>query len=456
LLAALATLHAVRRVRWTALVVRAAAVAALAWPAVAGAATPAVTLTSPTSGALFTGGQPTFAGAASTASDAVQKVTVRVYAGSTATGTAVRTLTATPSAGGGYSVQPSPGLPDWVYTAQSEQDDIAGDRGFSAAVSFVVHDAPSSITLDSLGSKPLVTATPTLTGVAATAAGDASQVTVLVYAGTTTTGALVESAAGAIGPGGRYSVRVTPGLADGRYTAIADQAGTVGSAVSQARTFRIKVNSPAVRLVYPAAGQRELGPRPAFSGAAGTELGDSPTVTVRLYRGSGARHHPIGSARFTATDGAWAGSWPRAVSLGRYTVEAEQSDDAGHTTVTAPRTFVLVPAPRTVGAAVTLGPGGLVSVQISCTAQAGAVCTGSVLILTEQRTFQPVSGGPEGQLRVLFAYVSIPAGQMAVVRRSVSGPVARALRLAAPLEVLVTASLAPSGSTTVVRPLRLS
>jgi hypothetical protein len=74
------------------------------------------------------------------------------------------------------------------------------------------------------------------------------------------------------------------------------------------------------------------------------------------------------------------------------------------------------------------------------------VCTGTVLIITVRTKFRPVSGGPRGALRVLFAYVSIPGGSTLIVRRGVSGAVARALRRAAPVKVRVITALRESGA----------
>ena len=48
---------------------------------------------------------------------------------------------------------------------------------------------------------------------------------------------------------------------------------------------------------------------------------------------------------------------------------------------------------------------------MSCIAPSGHVCTGNVLVVSIKK-YRTVTGGPSGRIRVLFAYVSIPAGQV--------------------------------------------
>jgi hypothetical protein len=114
---------------------------------------------------------------------------------------------------------------------------------------------------------------------------------------------------------------------------------------------------------------------------------------------------------------------------------------------------VSAPAPTTIGKTVTLARRGapMVSVAITCLAPAGQTCTGDVLVLTSKR-YKPVSSGPSGQLRVLFAYVTIAGAKTMHVSRRLSSEVARVLRRKAPLKVTVSAVLSTgSGS-----PLRYS
>src|SRR5205814_535673 len=98
---------------------------------------PTVTLnavTTPT-----TDNTPSFSGNASTGSTDSSTVTLNVYAGSTATGSPVRTLSATQFLGSwSATVADVDALADGTYTAQAVQADTAGNSGTSTARTFVV------------------------------------------------------------------------------------------------------------------------------------------------------------------------------------------------------------------------------------------------------------------------------------------------------------------------------
>ncbi|HEV7525685.1 MAG TPA: hypothetical protein VGP92_12015 [Acidimicrobiia bacterium] len=94
---------------------------------------PAVTITAPTDGAALTT-TPTITGARGQATGDLATVTVQIYAGSTATGIPVQTLT-DPATTAGWSVTASL-LPLLTYTVQATQTDAAGNPGTSAAVTF--------------------------------------------------------------------------------------------------------------------------------------------------------------------------------------------------------------------------------------------------------------------------------------------------------------------------------
>jgi hypothetical protein len=107
-------------------------------------------------------------------------------------------------------------------------------------------------------------------------------------------------------------------------------------------TFRIKVFGPALTLAKPGRRAKVNRKHLQFSGAAGTELGDAPAVTIYLYRGKSAFRHRVGKVTVTAHGSSWSSRWPKPLPVGFYTVVAAQHDDAGHTTHTSPRTFKLV------------------------------------------------------------------------------------------------------------------
>jgi hypothetical protein len=402
----------------------------------------AVTLTSPTANQTFTDSQPTFAGAAGDGFGYNGQVKVKVYGGSSASGTAAQTLTTTES-GGSWSVAAT-SLENGTYTAQAEQDDVVGNADLSSPVTFTLNNpAPPTVTLNSLGAAPLSTSTPTLAGTAGTATGD-SKVSILIY----TAGSSprpVQYLAATPGADGSYSVEVSPALLDGQYQAIAYQVNSTGGlGQSTALVFSIKLHAPVVTLATPGAGASLPQHGATFSGLAGHVYGDGSTVAISLWRGTSDHGQPFGTAKATVSGTTWSLRWPHTLALGLYTVQASQSDDAGHTTHTAAHTFLVVPSSTTIGDWVTLSHG-VASLPVSCLAPAGSQCTGTVLVLTA-KAYRPTSGGPSGRLRVLFAYVTIPGGQTAIVRRSVKGAVKRLLTRKAPLSVHVTATLSSGGA----------
>jgi hypothetical protein len=99
---------------------------------------PLVALSAPADGSSTADTTPAFAGVAGTAPGDAASVTVKVYAGSLATGTPLQTLTATTAGDGSYSVAAAPALAAGAYTAQAEQSDAAGNTGLSATRTFTV------------------------------------------------------------------------------------------------------------------------------------------------------------------------------------------------------------------------------------------------------------------------------------------------------------------------------
>ena len=77
---------------------------------------------SPANGSATNDTTPTFSGSAGAEPLDSSTVTVKVYSGSTVSGSPVQTLTAT-ELGGAWSVAASSALPDGTYTAQASQSD---------------------------------------------------------------------------------------------------------------------------------------------------------------------------------------------------------------------------------------------------------------------------------------------------------------------------------------------
>jgi hypothetical protein len=97
---------------------------------------PAVTLTTPSAGAT-TNGLPTLSGAAGNSTGDSSTVNVKIYSGSTATGTAVQTKAVTRSTTT-WSWTLTTALASGTYTAQATQTDSGGLTGTTAAVTFTV------------------------------------------------------------------------------------------------------------------------------------------------------------------------------------------------------------------------------------------------------------------------------------------------------------------------------
>jgi Bacterial Ig-like domain len=97
---------------------------------------PAPTLVVPADGALTNDGTPDLSGAAGNAAGDSSTVTVRIYAGSSATGSPVQTLTPTRS-GTSWSTTAAT-LTSGTYTATASQSDASGNTGTSAPHTFTV------------------------------------------------------------------------------------------------------------------------------------------------------------------------------------------------------------------------------------------------------------------------------------------------------------------------------
>jgi Concanavalin A-like lectin/glucanases superfamily/Bacterial Ig-like domain len=305
---------------------------------------PTVTLASPANGSALRTATPTLAGVAGSEVGDSSTVTVKVYSGPTPTGAPVRTMTATRQPDSTYSVNVSPALPDGTYTAQAEQTDESGNLGRSSSNTFSVDTVAPAPTLVNPAHGSVKNPPPTFSGQGGTAAGDASSVTVKVYAGADTSGQLVRTLTAPL-VGGSYSVDASPPLDLGTYTAQVQQldlAGNVG--LSSANTFTITdqdMTPPLVTLTQPANGTRTSETTPLFGGTGGTALGDSSTVTVKIYSGPTPTGAPV-QTRSTTRDTFGAYS-VRAAALpeGTYTAQAEQSDLGDNLGQSAPVTLAI-------------------------------------------------------------------------------------------------------------------
>jgi len=315
---------------------------------VAMAAAPNIAINHPVSGILTNSRTPLFSG---TTNDTLDPVTLEIYEGASATGSPVQTLgmLAPVEIGpleGSWEVTPVTALPQGQYTAVAEQTDTASEPpelGTSAPVTFTVDTTPPAVSIDAVPS-PTKDAEPTLTGSAGVEAGDDATVAVEIYQGDTGGGTVVQSTTDATVIGGEWSYTV-PHLADGTYTAQAeqsDEAGNTGKSEPLV-TFTVDTTPPVVSMTAPANLATLTGSRPTFSGLAGQASGDDPSITLKIYEGISVSGSPVQTLAVTPVGGDWTtGSTGPALPDGIYTAQAEQSDNAGNTGTSNAVTFTIV------------------------------------------------------------------------------------------------------------------
>ncbi len=354
---------------------------------VAGAQGPLqLTITQPLSGSITRDPTPTFSG---TTTEALTAITLRVYAGDRAEGTALQTLTPLIPASTEWSESLPTPLPDGQYTAQGEDVSSSHGSATSAAIAFTVDTTPPVVTLNPIDS-PTNDATPFLSGAAGVAEGDAKSVTVTIYAGTSVAGASVA----------RVSVPVTAGrwqyvsahLGDGVYTAQStqvDEAGNTGA--STAIGFNVDTTPPALTTTRPTSATLTTS-RPSFGGSAGTAGGDEPWVTLSIFAGAAATGTPVEARVLSAAEWA-AGVTGGPLPNGQYTALAEQSDEVGNV-ARSTVTFTLSASP----------PGVTLALM-------GAITRGGGLLSAATPSFQGTAGsGPEdGSSVVVQVYAGASA-----------------------------------------------
>ncbi len=211
-----------------------------------------------------------------------------------------------------------------------------------AQASWTVDTTAPSVTLTRpAGGSATNNAKPTFAGTAGTAPGDSSAITVKIYSGSGISGSPVQTLT-ATASGGSWSVAATTRLGDATYTARAEQSDSAGNTgTSRPATFSIKATAPAVSLTGPANGSSTNQSKPTFSGAAETAAGDSSTVTVKIYSGSGISGSPVQTLTTTASGGSWSVQASSTLADGTYTAQASQSDSTGSTGSSSASTFTI-------------------------------------------------------------------------------------------------------------------
>jgi hypothetical protein len=271
------------------------------------------TVSSPTKDAT-----PSFSGTASETTE----ITVSIYKGSSVSGSPVAEAHASGTGGSWSSEGASPALADGTYTAVAEQESAFGDGpGSSEERTFTVHTAKPVVTLNAVSS-PTKDSTPSFSGTAS----EKTPVTVSVFEGSTASGSPVAEAH-ASGTGGSWSsAGASPALADGTYTAVAEQESAFGDGPgsSEERTFTVHTAKPAVTLNAVSSPTKDS--TPSFTGTAS----ETTEVTVSIYNGSSVSGSPVAEAHASGTGGSWSsGGAAPALADGTYTAVAEQESAFG-------------------------------------------------------------------------------------------------------------------------------
>ena len=252
------------------------------------------------------------------------------------------------------------GLANSLHTFDVRATDGVGNVDPTpASRTWTVETSGAAVTLEAPADNALTNdATPVFSGHASTAAGDSSTVNVEVYrpvaGGADTLVQTVSVVHSAVD--GSWSVAASPALADGPYVAYATQDDSnANTAYSAPRSFTVDATRPGVTLTAPSAGLLTNDTTPMLSGGAGNDSGDSATVTVKLYAGSGVSGSPVQTLPATRSGGSWSIA-PSALADGAYTAQAEQTDAAGNAATSVPRSFSIdATAPDT---AIDSGPSG--------------------------------------------------------------------------------------------------
>ena len=290
--------------------------------------------------------KPSFSGHASTAVGDIRVVTLKIYAGSVASGSPVRTVVIAASSGTWEAAPLASPLKNGTYTAQAEQSDETGNVGKSEppATFDLVSNGPI-VSLTPVPS-PSTDSTPSFSGSAAPVALGNSPVTLKIYPGAVASGNPVQTIEKIVPNGATWAAGPVSALPDGTYTAAAEQSDNVkppNTGVSAEVTFTVDTTPPNISLTSSAAGSASSGGSQVLEGAAGTAPGDASTITIMRFAGTTVQPQALVETRVVqVSNGRWRVPF-EGLALGTYTTQAEQSDEAGNTGRTQAVTFTIVP-----------------------------------------------------------------------------------------------------------------
>ncbi len=165
-----------------------------------------------------------------------------------------------------------------------------------------------------------------------------SLITVRVYAGSRAEGTVV-SQVGIVPTLPNWSAGLTAALAQGRYTAQAEQVVSGGGVgFSPAVSFVIDTTAPAVSL-NPIASPANVA-TPQLSGAAGIVEGDLKSVTVAIHQGASIAGALVVQGTAPVGGAGWSYPVPH-LADGQYTAQATQLDEAGNQGLSETMTFTV-------------------------------------------------------------------------------------------------------------------
>jgi hypothetical protein len=410
---------------------------------------------------------PTLAGVAGAAAGD-GSVLINIYKGKSAGpgGPALSSNALVNGAGWSYT---SPALPDGQYTAQAVQRDEAGNKGVSATVTFVIDSAVPGVEItEPENGAILATAKPTFKGLAGQASGDRQAIILKLFPGTAVSGTPVRLPEEITPSQAQWSAgQAGSALANGIYTAVAEQSDDAGNTARSTATFAIGVPpAPPIPIPTqaPATPQTHSPPVASFQWVpSAPHVGEA----VSLISNSTDLSSPITAVAWDlAGNGAFSGG-PSVLgtsfsTVGAHVVRLQVTDADGLSsviakavTVTAVPLRLMQPFPvvRIAGSESSSGVRiSLLTVQAPVGARVGVACRGPACPTKSQRlTATASSGKPKaGMIVISFRRFqrSLRVGTVLEIRISKPGEIGKYTRFTvrrAKLPVRVDTCLAEAG-----------
>jgi hypothetical protein len=143
-----------------------------------------------------------------------------------------------------------------------------------------------------------------------------------------------------------WTAQVIEPLAEGTYTAVAEQSEGGERGTSSPVTFTVAPTPPPphVTITYPANDSSATGDSQLLTGAAGVAPHDGHEVTVELFAGATPAPPTLAILHVPASGAAWSAVFG-GLGPGTYTAQAVQYTDAGNAGTSAPVTFTLSAPP---------------------------------------------------------------------------------------------------------------